>query len=209
MCSLAQGFAVRLSVVVLGLAGLAPLPALAQEPFEGRGYFIACGEEGCFLNAAGFDLFVAADQGAAMLADLPMLAAVEFRGTLSEIGNSSAALRLEAVERVADDLYEGNLQAMQGDWRPVGEANPFLIGIYGMDWVEILMEEEQDRFMMSVGDACADGVAYAGMAISLYRYGDDPGADACWGVEFIDDARLALRDLSGDFGVVDFERVID
>ncbi|WP_434619518.1 hypothetical protein [Tabrizicola sp. M-4] len=199
----------RLSVVFVALAGVAPVAVLAQEPFEGRGYVIACGEEGCFLNSAGFDLFVAADQGAGMLVDLPMLAAVEVRGSLSEIGDSSAALRLEAVERVADDLYEGNLQAMQGDWRPVGEANPFTIGIYGMDWTEILMEEEQDRFMMSVGDACADGVTYAGMAISLYRYGDDPGADACWGMEFIDDARMSLRDLSGDFGVVDFERVID
>lgn len=199
----------RLSVVFFALAGVAPLSALAQEPFEGRGYFVACGEEGCFLNVAGFDLFVAADQGAEMLADLPMLAAVEVWGSLSEIGDSSAALRLEAVERVADDLYEGNLQAMQGDWRPVGEANPFVIGIYGMDWTEILMEEEQDRFMMSVGEACADGVTYAGMAISLYRYGDDPGADACWGMEFIDDARMSLRDLSGDFGVVDFERVIE
>ena len=199
----------RLSVVFFALAGVAPLSALAQEPFEGRGYFVACGEEGCFLNVAGFDLFVAADQGAEMLADLPMLAAVEVWGSLSEIGDSSAALRLEAVERVADDLYEGNLQAMQGDWRPVGEANPFVIGIYGMAWTEILMEEEQDRFMMSVGEACADGVTYAGMAISLYRYGDDPGADACWGMEFIDDARMSLRDLSGDFGVVDFERVIE
>lgn len=196
-------------MVVLGLAGLAPLPALAQERFDGRGYVIACGEEGCFLNAAGFDLFVASDQGAALLADLPMLAAVKVRGSLSEIGDSSAALRLEAVTRVEDDLYEGNLQAMQGDWHPVGEANPFTIGIYGMDWTEILMEEEQARFMMSVGDACADGVAYAGMAISLYRYGDDPAADACWGMEYIDDARMSLRDLTGDFGVVDFERVME
>lgn len=199
----------RLLIVVLGLAGLAPLPALAQEPFEGRGYFIACGEEGCFLNAAGFDLFVGSDQGAGLLADLPMLAAVEVRGSLSDMGDSSAALRLEAVTRVADDLYEGNLQAMQGDWHPVGETNPFTIGIYGMDWIEILMEEEQARFMMSVGDACADGVAYAGMAISLYRYGDDPAADACWGMEFIDDGRMSLRDLTGEFGVVEFERVME
>lgn len=205
----AQGDVVRLSMVVLGLAGLAPLPALAEEPFEGRGYFVACGEEGCFLNAAGFDLFVGSDQGAGLLADLPMLAAVAVRGSLSDIGDSSAALRLEAVERVADDLYEGNLQAMQGDWHPVGEANPFTIGIYGMDWTEMLMEEEQDRFMMSVGESCADGTVHQGMVISLYRYGDDPAADACWGMDYIDDGRMSLRDLSGDFGLVDFERVLE
>lgn len=199
----------RCSVFVAGLVAVLPFSACAQEVFEGRGYFIACGEEGCFLNAAGFDLFVAGDQGAQMLADLPMLAAVELRGTLSDMGDSSAALALQSVERVTDDLYEGNLQAMQGDWRPVGEENPFTIGIYGMDWTELLMEEEQDRFMMSVGDGCADGMLYQGMAIGLYRYGDDPAEDACWGMEYIDDARMSLRDLTGDFGVVDFERVME
>ena len=193
--------------VVAGVLALMPSLAFGQESFEGRGYFIACGEEGCFLNSAGFDLFVANDQGADLLADLPMLAAVEVQGTLSDIGDSSAALALSNVSRVSDDLYEGNLQFMQGDWRPVGEANPFTIGIYGMDWTEFLMDEEQDRFMMSVGDACADGTVYQGMVINLYRYGDDPAADGCWLMEYIDDRAMTLRDLSGDFGAVDFERV--
>ena len=197
---------VRLSVVVFGLALVAPVCALAQEPFEGSGYFITCGEEGCFLNVAGFDLFVAPDQGAALLADLPMLAAVDVTGTLSEMGDSSAALALTSVERVADDLYEGNLLAMQGDWRPVGEENPFTIGIYGMEWNEIILDEVQDRFMMSVGDACADGTVQAGMVVNLYRYGDDPGADACWLVEYIDDGRMTLRNVGGDGGAVDFTR---
>ena len=192
---------------VAGVLGLLPALAFGQEVFEGRGYFIACGEEGCFLNASGFDLFVAADQGAEMLTDLPMLAAVDVAGTLSDMGDSSAALSLISVTRAGDDLYEGNLQVMQGDWRPVGEANPFTIGIYGMDWTEFLMDEEQDRFMMSVGDACADGTVYQGMVINLYRYGDDPAADACWLMEYIDDRAMTLRDLSGDFGAVDFERV--
>lgn len=197
----------RLYGVLACVLGVLPVTAVGQETFEGRGYVIACGEEGCFLNAAGFDLFVAADQGAELLADLPMLAAVEVQGTLSDIGDSSAALALTSVARVADDLYEGNLQAMQGDWHPVGEENPFTIGIYGMDWVEMLMEEEQGRFMMSVGDACADGTLYRGMVINLYRYGDDPTADACWLMEYVDETTLSLRDLSGAFGLVDFERV--
>lgn len=197
---------VRLSVIVLGLSLAVPLSAVAQEPFEGTGYFITCGEEGCFLNAAGFDLFVAPDQGAALLADLPMLAAVEVTGTLSEMGDSSATLALEAVERVADDLYEGNLQALQGEWRPVGEENPFTIGIYGMEWNEIIMGEVQDRFMMSVGEACADGTVHPGMVISLYRYGDDPGADACWLLEYIDDGSMTLRNVGGDGGAVEFTR---
>lgn len=197
----------RLFGVAVALLGLVPVSAVGEEFFEGRGYFIACGEEGCFLNAAGYDFFVANDQGAGMLGDLPMLAAVDVQGTLSEIGDSSATLALHSVSRVTDDLYEGNLQFMQGDWRPVGEANPFTIGIYGMDWTEFLMDEEQDRFMMSVGDACADGTLHQGMVINLYRYGDDPEADACWLMEYIDDGAMVLRDLSGGFGAVDFERV--
>lgn len=205
----ALGVGVRLSLVVFGLVGLAAPPVLAQEPFEGQGYFVACGDEGCFVNAAGYDLFVAQDQGAAMLADLPMLAAVKVTGTLSDIGDATAALSLETVERVADDLYEGNLQAMQGDWRPVGEDTPFTIGIYGMDWTEIILDEVQDRFMMSVGEACADGTVHPGMVIGLYRYGDDPGADACWLMEYIDDGRMTLRNVGGGGEAVDFTRQVE
>lgn len=193
--------------VAAGMLALVPVLTSGQEVFEGRGYFIACGDEGCFLNAAGLDLFVANVEGAGMLADLPMLTAVDVQGILSDIGDSSATLSLMSVARAVDDPYEGNLQSMQGDWRPLGEDNPFTIGIYGMDWTEFLMEEEQDRFMMAVGDACADGTTHRGMVINLYRYGDDPAADACWLLDYIDDGAMVLRDLSGDFGTVDFERV--
>lgn len=199
----------RVSGIVFAVLGLLPLSAFGQEPFAGKAYFISCGEEGCFLNAAGFDLFVGKVQGAELLSDLPMLAAVEVDGDLSDIGDSSAAMTLRSVARVTDDLYEGNLQAMQGDWRPVGEETPFTIGIYGMDWTEWLMEEEQGRFMMSIGDACADGTVHRGMVINLFRYGDDPAADACWLMDYIDDGMMSLRDLSGDFEVVDFARVME
>lgn len=183
------------------------VPALAQEAYSGRGYLIACGEEGCFINSAGYDMFVAHDQNAWMLEELDPMTAVEFEGTLSDIGDATASLALASVRPLIDDLYEGNLRAMQGDWRPVGEGDPFVIGIYGMDWNEVLMDEVTDRFMMSVGDACADGTVHTGMVINLYRYGDDPGADACWQMEYIDDQAMTLRDLSGDFGAVEFERV--
>lgn len=190
------------------LSPLIPAPAgHAQEPFAGRGYVIACGEEGCFLNSAGYDLFVAPEANAWMLQELDFLTAVEIEGTLSDIGDSSASLALTGVRPVIDDLYEGNLRAMQGDWRPVGEHDPFVVGIYGMDWNEVLMDEVADRFMMAVGDACADGTVHRGMVVNLYRYGDDPGADACWLVEYIDAQAMTLRDLSGDFGAVEFERV--
>lgn len=196
-------------VAVSALLALPAVGAAAQEAYSGRGYMVACGEEGCFVNSAGYDLFVAHDQNAWMLEDLDPMTAVEVEGTLSEIGDATAALALTSVRPLIDDLYEGNLRAMQGDWRPVGEANPFVIGIYGMDWNEVLMDEVTDRFMMSVGDACADGTVHTGMIISLYRYGDDPEADACWQMEYIDDATMTLRDLWGDFGAVEFERVVN
>lgn len=200
---------VRLSVPVLAFLGVLSGPVIAQESFEGQGYFIACGEEGCFVNSVGYDLFVAHDQGAGLLAELPMMAAVTVRGTLSDIGDATAALLLESVERRADDLYEGNLVAMQGDWRPVDEGAPFVVGIYGMDWKEIILDEVQDRFMMSVGDACADGTVHQGMVVSLYHYGDDQEAEACWLLEFIDDARMTLRNVGAGGKMVDFTRGLD
>lgn len=195
--------------LVSAIVGLVPFSVAAQESFDGTGYLLSCGEEGCFVNAAGYDLFVPADQGAAMLSDLPMMAAVAVRGTLSDIGDATASLTLEGVERITDDLYEGNLVAMQGNWRPVGEDTPFTIGIYGMDWNEIILDEVQDRFMMSVGETCADGTVHPGMVVSLYRYGDDPGADACWLLEYVDDTRMTLRNVGGGGEAVDFTREME
>ena len=192
---------------LLPLAGAAV--ASAEEAFSGRGYLIACGEEGCFVNSAGYDLFVAHDRNAALLDAFDPLTAIEVEGTLSEIGDATASLALTAVTPVPDDPYEGNLRAMQGDWRPVGTGDPVVIGIYGMDWNEVVMDEVTDRFMMVAGDSCADGTAQTGMVISLYRYGDDPDADACWQLEQLDSTAMTLRDLSGDQGAVVFERVVN
>lgn len=184
---------------------LAPT-AFAQDAFEGRGYLMSCGEEGCFLNAAGMDLFVPAGQGADQLAGLPMMAAVEVAGTLSDIGDSSADLSLASARRVADDLYEGNLIAMQGEWQPRGEEAPFRIAIFGMEWSEILNDELADRFMMSVGDSC-EGDRYDEMVVTLYRYGDDPAADGCWLVDGAEDTVLTLRKARGADAAVVFDRV--
>lgn len=192
-----------LAGLVLACAG----PALADEPFEGRGYVIACGEEGCFVNAAGMDLFVPLDAGAERLAGYPMMAAVDLAGTLSDIGDATASLALESAARVADDLHEGNLIALQGDWKPRDEGSPFHIGIYGMDWNEIVMDEVEARFMISVGTACADGTEHKGSVLNLYRYGDDPAADACWLLEYVDDTMLTLRNVGGGGEAVEFDRI--
>lgn len=182
--------------------------AVAQEPYSGDGYLLSCGEEGCFVNSAGFNLFAPGDARAlSVLRDLPMMTAVRIEGTLSDMGDSSATIDLTDVAPIADDLYEGNLQAMQGTWRPDGEEAPFTITIAGMDWIEVYNDTDETPFMMSVGEACGDGTVLGnGMVISLYRYGDDPGDDACWRVEFIDDQTMELRDFKGEQGAVSFTR---
>lgn len=185
--------------------------AQAQEPFSGNGYLLSCGEEGCFINAAGFNLFAPAGQAPLdALRALPMMTAVQVEGTLSDMGDSSATLTLTRAAPIADDLYQGNLQAMQGAWRPEGEETPFHISIAGMDWIEVLGEGDETPFMMSVGEYCGDGTFPGnGMVISLYRYGDDPGDDACWRLEYVDDKTLELRDFKGDQGAVTFTRMTD
>lgn len=188
---------------------LAANPVSAGEAFEGQGYLLSCGDEGCFVNSSGFDLFVPSDHGADMLAGLPLLAAVSIRGTLSEMGDSSAVLWLEDMVRLEDDIYEGNLLSMQGTWRPLDDGDAFSIAVSGMEWIEMLHSEVQDRFMISAGEGCADGTVRNGMTVSLYRYGDDPSEDACWLLEQIDEDRMTLRDLRGDFGAVEWERVTD
>lgn len=184
--------------------------ALAQvsEPITADGYVLACGEEGCFVGASGYTLFVAADGGraASRLATIAPLSAVRVKGDLTNIGDATADLALTEVTPLSDDLNEGNLRALQGAWQPVAEESPFHIEIYGLDWSEMEMDEETARFHMTLGLACADGVEPGGMTISLYRYGDDPAEDACWQLEYIDDTALTLRDVSGDQGQVDFTR---
>lgn len=184
-------------------------PAQEGTPFSGEGYLLACGEEGCFVGARGYTLFVPADGGAAAraLAGIAPLSAVRVSGDLTNIGDANADLALTEVEALSDDLNEGNLRALQGAWQPVEEESPFHIEIYGLDWAEMEMDQETARFQMTLGTACASGVEPGGMTISLYRYGDDPAEDACWQLEYIDDTTLTLRDVSGVQGQVGFTHI--
>jgi len=181
------------------------------DPIEDTGYTAGCGEEGCFVESRGFTFFIP-NAGSppdllAQLAALPPVSAVAFAGEMSNMGDSSADLALTRVTRLDDDLYEGNLQAMQGDWSPVGEETPFYISIIGLTWQEVVQDEPGDGFALAPGEACADGVVPGGMAINLYRFGDDPDADAGWQLEYIDGPTMVLRDFMGDQGQVEFARV--
>lgn len=190
---------------------LSLLPTLAAaEPFEGAGYLLVCGEEGCFLGVAGFTLFAPQSDSAAMavLTALDPLSAVQIAGDLSDMGDSSATITLSDAAAI-DNPDEGNLRALQGRWRPLGEATPFHVEILGLDWLEIVADEEAGRYRMTLGPACADGVVPGGTAISLYPYGGDPAAVACWQVDYIDDASLILRDFQGDQGSVEFFRLTE
>lgn len=195
---------------------VAAFPLVAETLPPTPGYFLGCeggaGPAACYVNAAGITWGIASETTDAGLYNalqaLPLLEPVILSGDYGELGDSSADLTLTGLEMPAEeDLYVGNLRAMQGDWQPVDEEAPFAISISGLDWQEMIAGEPGETFMISADLACADGVEPGGMAINLYRYGDDPAADACWQLEYIDEASMTLRDIQGDQGQVEFTRL--
>lgn len=204
----------RASAVCCGLLWAGS--ALA-EPMADQGYAVGCdatvAPASCVIVSRGFNLRVVEGGGTpdavfARLREMPAMSAVSFEGDLGELGDSSADIVLRALQPEPDELYQGNLQALQGRWQPEGEETPFTIEIKGMDWTEVVQGEVTDVFLMSVGEACGNGVLPGtGMAITLYRYGDDPADDACWRLEYVDDSKLELRDFKGDQGAVSFTRL--
>lgn len=191
--------------------------AAMAEPMSDRGYLIRCTDEAlapnCLIVSRGFNLMVHPEGGTdaelfAKLQAMPELSALSFEGTLGEFGDSSAMIVLTSAKAEPDDIYEGNLRAMQGRWQPDGEETPFYIEVNGMDWTEVVQEEVGDVFLMSFGEACGNGILPGnGLAITLYRYGDDPEDDACWRLEYIDDTTMELRDFKADQGAVTFTRL--
>lgn len=193
------------------IAGMA-----AADPIAEEGWLTACDMEAvpvaCLIEAGGFALIVQAGQGTpeqviGFLSGLPPVSAIRFDGEILNMGDSTAELVLSSAARV-DNVNEGNLQALQGDWTPEGEETPFQIRIFGLEWQEWQGDDQQAAFAMVVGDTCGNGIVPgAGTVISLYRLGDDPEDDGCWQVEYIDDRSLTLRDFKGDQGQVAFTRV--
>lgn len=187
------------------------------EPMADRGYLITCTDEviapNCLVVSRGFNLLVHPDGGTdpdvfATLQAMPELSALSFEGELGEMGDSSATIVLSSAKAEPDDLYEGNLRAMQGKWQPDGEETPFYIEIDGMDWIEVVQDEVADSFLMVFAEECGNGILPGnGLAITLYRYGDDPEDDACWRMEYIDDTTMELRDFKGDQDAVTFTRL--
>lgn len=201
---------------VLCVFALSAGAALA-EPMSDRGYLINCAEEegppACLIVSRGVNLLVTEGGGTppevfGALWALPGLSAISFDGTLANMGDSSADIVLSSVTAEPDDLYEGNLRAMQGRWQPDGEETPFHIEIFGLDWTEMLHDDYGDAFLMVLAEECGNGITPGnGMAISLYRYGDDPEDDACWRLEYIDETTMELRDFKGEQGSVSFTRL--
>lgn len=200
---------------LLALAVLAPGAVLA-EPIAEEGWLTACDLDttpgGCLIEAGGFALLVQEGQGTpdeviTYLAGLPPVSAIRFEGEILNMGDSTADLVLISAAQV-ENIHEGNLQALQGDWTPEGAETPFQIRVLGLEWQEWQGDEQQAAFAMVVGETCGNGIVPgAGTVISLYRLGDDPEDDGCWQVEYIDDRSLTLRDFKGDQGQVTFARV--
>jgi hypothetical protein len=182
-------------------------PAFAED-INDTGWKISCDDAGCQIASGGYALWTTSDSDPAALEalqNLPDMSAVNFLGTLQNMGDSTADLTLAFAEH-ADNIHEGNLQFMQGDWTPVGEETPYFVRIIGMEYQEWASGELGASFAMTAGDACADGTTHTGTVISLYRIGDDPDADGCWQVEYVDEKTLSMRDVFGDWGVVEYTR---
>lgn len=197
-----------ISLALLSAPFLALSNPACAEDINDTGWKISCDDAGCQIASGGFALWTTADSDPAaieVLQNLPDMSAVNFLGTLQNMGDSTADLTLAFAE-YADNINEGNIQAMQGDWTPVGEETPYFIRIIGLDYQEWQGDEMVASFAMTLGDSCADGTTHKGTVISLYRYGDDPAADGCWTVEYIDDTTLSMRDVGGDWGLVDYTR---
>lgn len=205
--------------IFFGLAlalGLGGAGAAQAEPLDETGYFTGCflddasGADVCEVVASGFRFYASPDGGSdpavmQALMDLPMLSAVTITGEILSMGDLTAEVRLQSVTPVADDLLQGTVQAIQGDWRPEGEETPFYITINGLDWTE-MQDEPLASYLISAGTTCADGVEPGGPALVLYEMGGSPDAAACWQVEYVDDKTLQLRDFMGDQGQVVFTR---
>lgn len=193
----------------LSFLGLLVGPAWA-DPIEDTGYLISCDDAGCQIASGGFALWTTAQSDPAALAvlkALPSVSAVSFAGEISNMSDANADLTLTKAAHI-DDINEGNLQFMQGDWSPVGEETPYFIRIVGLEWQEWTQDEMTAQFAMTAGDSCADGIKPGGgTVINLYRLGDDPDADACWLLEGITEQDMQLRDFQGQAGQVIYRRV--
>lgn len=200
------------------LITLLAAPALAED-LNDTGYLTGCDPEGsplsCYVTASGANFVITQGAGTPdalfdQLLAMEPVTPVQMIGSFEFVGDVTVEAVLTDLTVVKDDLYEGNLKAMQGKWAPVGEETPFYIEIAGLDWVEVVEGEVADSFMMMPGESCGNGITPGnGMAITLYRYGDDPEDDGCWLMEYVDDAKLTLRDFKGEQGQVDFARVLD
>ncbi len=183
-------------------------PAFAED-INDTGWKISCDDAGCQIASGGFALWTTADSDPAALQALqsmPDMSAVNFLGTLQNMSDANADLTLAFAER-ADNIHEGNLQYIQGDWAPVGEETPYFVRFVGLQMQEWVTGELSAEFALTAGETCADGTAYNGTVLSMYRLGDDPEADGCRVIEYIDDATLSLRDVGGDSSVVEYSRV--
>ena len=176
--------------------------AAQADPIDDQGYLISCGDtdelgRGCTINASGFNLFVAEDGGTtpalyAKLRALPPMSFVKFSGDMGDMGDVSATLVLASFSP-ADDINEGNLRALQGQWSTTAPDAPPLISVKGLDWSQLGPDDWEEVYMIVPGQECADGTPTTGTSLSLYPYGSDPVEVACWQIDAIEGDALTLR----------------
>lgn len=185
------------SVLALASPALAFEPGTHGEPTEETGYFVACatGEGGsaCEIHARGA-VWMAYSEGPSerdamnTLAEMAQGAPVKFTGDMISMGDVTVDLALNTVEANPDDPLAPLVADLQGEWKANGQA----VTVTGLEWAEA----DGRAYLISLGNACADGAEREGTHISLYEMGGDPFNSICLKVESHSATGVALTNVA-------------
>ncbi len=172
--------------LLLAALTLATSPAFAfdpgthGEPMEEEGYFVGCntgeGGDACEIHARGAVFMAYAEnpsepEALAALAALPQGAPVRFTGDMISMGDVTVDFALNTVAENPGDPLAPLVADLQGTW----VATDRQISVTGLEWVEA----DGRAYLISLGNACSDGVDRGGVLISLYEMGGDPFTSTC------------------------------
>lgn len=181
------------ALLLTAAPALAFEPGTHGEPMEETGYFVACnsGEGGsaCEIHARGA-VFMAYSEGPSEREALNALAAmkqgapVSFTGDMISMGDVTVDFALNSVAANPNDPLAPLVADLQGTWT----GNGLTVTVTGLEWVEV----DDAAYLVSLGNACADGADRGSTHISLYEMGGDPFDSICYQVVSHAAAELVL-----------------
>ena len=171
----------------------------APEPFSDTGYLQSCTTDGelpgCMIVGYGIR-YIAATAGATdpavftVLQGLPPHSRVEIAGDIINMGDVTAEVVLKSVITVPSPDLDALMAGLQGNWQlAAGEG----IEIIGSEWTEIIEGQAQNSYLLSVGQACSEGMVFGGPSIALIMMGGDPMEGmVCYAIDRLTEKSLEL-----------------